>query len=187
MEEYKTDFKMENYKSPADLGSSSCLLLRLLNGFNKGVKWRESSSKFIIWIDGDEPLLLVHLCILILPKANNIPLKALLSLEREKIPQESDSEWLNWALALNCHSESISVFSADCRWSPWRAGGLPRQKFVPGYTHLCVSGSLKAYTTPSKGAISNCSCLKASGLRFRACHAGSCSVAIENISMYLSW
>lgn len=75
---------MENYKSTADLRSSSCLLLRLLNGIKKGVKWVKTRSKFIIWIEGDYLLLLVQLKILTLLKANSIPLKGLLSLRREK-------------------------------------------------------------------------------------------------------
>jgi len=53
------------------------------------------------------------LSILTLPKAN-IPLKALLSLGRGKIPPERNSVWLNWSPALNYHFESISsLLTAD--------------------------------------------------------------------------
>jgi len=127
---------MEIYKSNADLRSFSYLLLKLFKGINKGVKQRTWISKFIIWIDVHYTLLLVQLSILALPKGNSL-LKALLSLGKE-VPQDNNSEWLNWALALNCHFESMSLFSGDCRWSLWRDGVLPRQKLVYGDTCLCV-------------------------------------------------
>lgn len=66
LEEYKPGCGMENYKSTADLRSSSCLLLKLLNGIKKGVKWVKSSFKFIVWIEVDYLLLLLQLNILTL-------------------------------------------------------------------------------------------------------------------------
>lgn len=77
---------MENYKCTADLRHSSCLLLKLFNRINEGIKLEKPNSKFIVQIGGDYPLLLVQLSILPLPKANNIPLKAPVSLRRGKNP-----------------------------------------------------------------------------------------------------
>lgn len=82
--------------------------------------------------------MLVQLSILPLPKANNMPLKAAMSLRREKIPQESNSERSNLAPALVCHFEGMSLFSADSRWNPWKDSGHPRQKLVCRNTFLCV-------------------------------------------------
>lgn len=142
MEEFKQDqFRMEIYKSTADLRFSSHFLLKLFNEINNAIKERELSSKFIIWIDGDYLLFLVQLSILILPKANNL-LKDLLFWGREKIPQKrnlpEENKWLNWTPALNCHFESNSLFSDVCKWISGRGSSLTRQKLTYRNTHFCV-------------------------------------------------